>query len=140
MQAIRTIIENVADTDAMVLLRGESGVGKDLVARTIHARSIRRDGPFVKVNCAAIPHGLLESELFGHEKGAFTGAHRRKPGQFEYAKGGTMYLDEIAELPLSLQAKLLHVLQVSVGGRDHARVDVDHRGHQPRPGAPDEPR
>jgi len=103
MQAIRTIIENVADTDAMVLLRGESGVGKDLVARTIHARSIRRDGPFVKVNCAAIPHGLLESELFGHEKGAFTGAHRRKPGQFEYAKGGTMYLDEIAELPLSLQ-------------------------------------
>src|SRR4030095_8470033 len=83
MQAIRTIIENVADTDAMVLLRGESGVGKDLVARTIHAHSTRRDRPFVKVNCAAIPHGLLESELFGHEKGAFTGAHRRKPGQFE---------------------------------------------------------
>src|SRR5882724_303030 len=129
MQAIRTIIENVADTDAMVLLRGESGVGKDLVARTIHARSIRRDGPFVKVNCAAIPHGLLESELFGHEKGAFTGAHRRKPGQFEYAKGGTMYLDEIAELPLSLQAKLLHVLQdfrfARVGG--HAMIDVDAR-------------
>jgi two-component system response regulator AtoC len=129
MQAIRTIIENVADTDAMVLLRGESGVGKDVVARTIHAHSIRRDGPFVKVNCAAIPHGLLESELFGHEKGAFTGAHRRKPGQFEYAKGGTMYLDEIAELPLSLQAKLLHVLQdfrfARVGG--HAMIDVDAR-------------
>ena len=129
MQAIRTIIENVADTDAMVLLRGESGVGKDLVARTIHAHSTRRDGPFVKVNCAAIPHGLLESELFGHEKGAFTGAYRRKPGQFEYAKGGTMYLDEIAELPLSLQAKLLHVLQdfrfARVGG--HAMIDVDAR-------------
>jgi len=129
MQAIRTIIENVADTDAMVLIRGESGVGKDLVARTIHAHSTRREGPFVKVNCAAIPHGLLESELFGHEKGAFTGAHRRKPGQFEYAKGGTIYLDEIAELPLSLQAKLLHVLQdfsfARVGG--HAMVEVDAR-------------
>ena len=129
MQAIRTIIENVADTDAMVLIRGESGVGKDLVARTIHAHSTRREGPFVKVNCAAIPHGLLESELFGHEKGAFTGAHRRKPGQFEYAKGGTIYLDEIAELPLSLQAKLLHVLQdfrfARVGG--HALIEVDAR-------------
>jgi len=129
MQAIRTIIENVADTDATVLIRGESGVGKDLVARTIHAHSIRRDGPFVKVNCAAIPHGLLESELFGHEKGAFTGAHRRKPGQFEYAKGGTIYLDEIAELPLSLQAKLLHVLQdfrfARVGG--NAMIEVDAR-------------
>ena len=129
MQAIRTIIENVADTDAMVLIRGESGVGKDLVARTIHAHSTRREGPFVKVNCAAIPHGLLESELFGHEKGAFTGAHRRKPGQFEYAKGGTIYLDEIAELPLSLQAKLLHVLQdfsfARVGG--HAMIEVDAR-------------
>ncbi len=129
MQAIRTIIENVADTDATVLIRGESGVGKDLVARTIHAHSIRHDGPFVKVNCAAIPHGLLESELFGHEKGAFTGAHRRKPGQFEYAKGGTIYLDEIAELPLSLQAKLLHVLQdfrfARVGG--NAMIEVDAR-------------
>jgi two-component system, NtrC family, response regulator AtoC len=129
MQAIRTIIENVADTDAMILIRGESGVGKDLVARTIHAHSTRREGPFVKVNCAAIPHGLLESELFGHEKGAFTGAHRRKPGQFEYAKGGTIYLEEIAELPLSLQAKLLHVLQdfsfARVGG--HAMIEVDAR-------------
>src|SRR3989454_4353013 len=129
MQAIRTIIENVADTDAMVLLRGESGVGKDLVARTIHAHSTRRDGPFVKVNCAAIPHGLLESELFGHEKGAFTGAHRRKPGHFEYANKGTIYLDEIAELPLALQAKLLHVLQdfrfSRVGGQ--GLIDVDTR-------------
>jgi len=111
MRAILTIIEKIADTDATVLIRGESGVGKDLVARAIHARSARRAGPFVKVNCAAIPPGLLESELFGHERGAFTGAHRRKPGQFEYAQGGTIYLDEIAELPLALQAKLLHVLQ-----------------------------
>jgi transcriptional regulator with GAF, ATPase, and Fis domain len=129
MRAIRAIIESIADTDAMVLIRGESGVGKDLVARSIHARSSRREGPFVKVNCAAIPHGLLESELFGHERGAFTGAHRRKPGQFEYAKGGTIYLDEIAELPLSLQAKLLHVLQdfafTRVGG--HGLIDVEAR-------------
>src|SRR2546425_6999872 len=84
MRAIRTVIDNIADTDATVLIRGESGVGKDLVARALHAASARREGPFVKVNCAAIPPGLLESELFGHEKGAFTGAHRRKPGQFEY--------------------------------------------------------
>jgi len=129
MRAIRTVIENIADTDATVLIRGESGVGKDLVARAIHAASARRGGPFVKVNCAAIPPGLLESELFGHEKGAFTGAHRRKPGQFEYANKGTIYLDEIAELPLALQAKLLHVLQdfrfARVGG--NALVDVDTR-------------
>src|SRR5712664_3218454 len=128
MRAILTIIENIADTDAMVLIRGESGVGKDLVARAIHTQSARRHGPFVKVNCAAIPSELLESELFGHEKGAFTGAHRRKPGQFEYAKGGTMYLDEIAELPLALQAKLLHVLQdfrfSRVGGNAMIAVDV----------------
>src|SRR2546427_11373018 len=129
MRAIRSIIESVADTDATVLIRGESGVGKDLVARAIHAHSGRRHGPFIKVNCAAIPQGLLESELFGHEKGAFTGAHRRKGGQFEYAKGGTIYLDEIAELPLGLQAKLLHVLQdfkfARVGG--HELIDVDAR-------------
>src|SRR5947208_9598436 len=111
MRAVRTVIENIADTDAMVLIRGESGVGKDLVARAIHSASGRGHGPFVKVNCAAIPQDLLESELFGHERGAFTGAHRRKPGQFEYANKGTIYLDEIAELPLALQAKLLHVLQ-----------------------------
>src|SRR5437773_2213946 len=91
MRAVRTVIENIADTDATVLIRGESGVGKDLVARAIHAASPRCDGPFVKVNCAAIPLELLESELFGHEKGAFTGAHRRKPGQFEYANKGTIY-------------------------------------------------
>jgi len=85
MRAIRTVIENIADTDATVLICGESGVGKDLVGRAIHASSTRRDGPFLKVNCAAIPTELLESELFGHEKGAFTGAHRRKLGLFEYA-------------------------------------------------------
>src|SRR3989442_425553 len=129
MRAIGRVIENIADTDTTVLIRGESGVGKDLVARAIHATSSRRQGPFVKVNCAAIPQGLLESELFGHEKGAFTGAHRRKPGQFEYANKGTLYLDEIAELPLALQAKLLHVLQdfqfARVGG--HGLLDVDTR-------------
>ncbi len=129
MRAIRTIIENIADTDATVLIRGESGVGKDLVARAIHASSSRRHGPFVKINCAAIPSGLIESELFGHEKGAFTGAHRRKLGQFEHAHKGTICLDEIGELPLALQAKLLHVLQdfrfSRVGG--HGWVDVDSR-------------
>ena len=129
MRAIGTIIENIADTDATVLIRGESGVGKDLVARAIHAGSSRRHGPFVKVNCAAIPSGLLESELFGHEKGAFTGAYRRKPGQFESADKGTIYLDEIGELPLALQAKLLHVLQdlrfSRVGGS--GVIDVDSR-------------
>jgi two-component system, NtrC family, response regulator AtoC len=129
MRAIGTIIENVADTDATVLIRGESGVGKDLVARAIHASSSRRHAPFVKINCAAIPSGLIESELFGHEKGAFTGAHRRKPGQFEHAHKGTIYLDEIGELPLALQAKLLHVLQdfrfSRVGG--YGWVDVDSR-------------
>ena len=129
MRAIRTVITNIADTDATALIRGESGVGKDLVARTIYAASGRRDGPFVKVNCAAIPPELLESELFGHEKGAFTGAHRRQVGQFERADKGTIYLDEIAELPVALQPKLLHVLQdlrfARVGG--HQLIDVDTR-------------
>jgi len=128
MRGIRRVIESIADTDATVLIRGESGVGKDLVARAVHAASARRQGPFIKVNCAAIPEGLLESELFGHEKGAFTGAHRRKPGQFEYANKGTIYLDEIAELPLALQAKLLHVLQdfrfSRVGGHELLEVDM----------------
>jgi two-component system, NtrC family, response regulator AtoC len=111
MRAIWSVIEHVADTDATILIRGESGVGKDFVGRAIHARSARRAGPFIKVNCAAIPAELLESELFGHERGAFTGAYRRKLGLFECARGGTIHLDEIAELSLSLQAKLLHVLQ-----------------------------
>jgi len=128
MCTVRGMVESIAVTDAAVLLRGESGVGKDLVARAIHAASRRSDGPFIKVNCAAIPHGLLESELFGHEKGAFTGAHRRRPGHFEYANKGTIYLDEIGELPLSLQAKVLHVLQdltfSRVGGHGMIEVDV----------------
>ena len=129
MRAIRSIIESIADTDTTVMIRGESGVGKDLIARAVHFASARGKGPFVKVNCAAIPQELLESELFGHEKGAFTGAHRRKPGQFEFANQGTIYLDEIGELPLALQAKLLHVLQdfrfSRVGG--NAPIDVDAR-------------
>jgi two-component system response regulator AtoC len=129
MRAIGAIIQSISDTDTIVLIRGESGVGKDLIARAVHRASTRRDGPFVKVNCAAIPQDLLESQLFGHEKGAFTGAHRRKFGQFEYANKGTLFLDEIAELPLALQAKLLHVLQdfrfSRVGG--HALIDVDAR-------------
>ncbi|HZE18755.1 MAG TPA: sigma 54-interacting transcriptional regulator [Candidatus Angelobacter sp.] len=99
MRAIRTIIESIADTDTTVLIRGESGVGKDLIARAIHDTSARHTGPFIKVNCAAIPSALLESELFGHEKEAFAGAHRRKRGQFEYADKGTIYLDEVAEIP-----------------------------------------
>jgi transcriptional regulator with PAS, ATPase and Fis domain len=129
MRAIQSVVASVADTDATVLIRGESGVGKDVIARVIHAASTRRDGPFIKVNCAAIPPGLLESEFFGHERGAFTGAHRRKLGQFELANLGTIYLDEIGDLPLALQAKLLHVLQdlrfCRVGG--HGMVDVDVR-------------
>ena len=129
MRAIGATIDSIADTDATVLLRGESGVGKDLVARAIHARSARRHGPFVKVNCAAIPSGLLESELFGYEKGAFTGALRRKLGHFEYAHQGSIYLDEIGDMSHELQAKLLHVLQdfrfSRVGG--HAQITVDAR-------------
>ncbi|MGH7344793.1 MAG: sigma-54 interaction domain-containing protein [Candidatus Rokuibacteriota bacterium] len=129
MRAVGAIVDRIANTDATVLVRGESGVGKDLVARAIHGRSIRRHGPFVRVNCAAIPPGLLESELLGHERGAFTGATQRKRGQFEYANRGTIYLDEIGDLSLELQAKLLHVLQdlrfSRVGG--HALVEVDAR-------------
>jgi two-component system, NtrC family, response regulator AtoC len=128
MRSIKEIVEDIAGTDATVLIRGESGVGKDLVSRAIHAASPRHDGPFVKVNCAALPLELLESELFGHEQGAFTGAYRRKLGQVEYANRGTLYLDEIGELPWPMQAKLLHVLQdlrfSRVGGREPLTVNV----------------
>jgi len=128
MRAIREVIEQAADTNATVLIRGESGVGKDLVARAIHAASPRHERPFVKVNCAALPGELLESELFGHERGAFTGAHRRKLGKFEFANNGTIFLDEIGELSRALQAKLLHVLQDQefsrIGAREAIRIDV----------------
>jgi len=128
MRATRLLVEQAAATDATVLLRGESGVGKDVVARAIHAASARHERPFVKVNCAALPGDLLESELFGHERGAFTGAYRRKPGKFEFAHTGTIFLDEIGELPLALQPKLLHVLQdhefSRVGGHAGVRIDT----------------
>lgn len=128
MHQIREIIDRVANTDVTVLIQGESGVGKEVVARSIHQNSNRRDKPFVKVNCAALPSELMESELFGYEKGAFTGAYRKKPGRFELANGGTIFLDEIAEISFSLQAKLLQVLQdrefSTLGGQKDVRVDV----------------
>jgi transcriptional regulator with GAF, ATPase, and Fis domain len=121
-------VEQVAETDATVLVLGETGTGKELVARAIHARSRRRDRALVSVNCAAIPESLVESELFGHEKGAFTGATARREGRFSMADGGTIFLDEVGELPLHLQAKLLRVVQHSefepVGSSTTRRVDV----------------
>jgi two-component system response regulator AtoC len=128
LRAIKNMVMAIADTDATVLLRGESGVGKEVIARAIHEASTRSGHSFIKVNCAALPAELLESELFGHEKGAFTGAHRRKLGRFEYAAHGTLYLDEIGELPVALQPKLLHVLQdfefFRVGGHEPLSADV----------------
>jgi transcriptional regulator with GAF, ATPase, and Fis domain len=121
-------LEAVAQTDASVLIQGESGVGKELVAHVIHGASARKDGPLVKVNCAAVPDELFESEFFGHVKGAFTGAHRDRVGRFELADGGTIFLDEIGEIPLSLQSKLLRVLQEGeferVGDEKTLPVDV----------------
>jgi PAS domain S-box-containing protein len=121
-------LEAVAQTGASVLIQGESGVGKELVAHVIHAASGRRDGPLVKVNCAAVPHELFESEFFGHVRGAFTGAHRDRVGRFQLADGGTIFLDEVGEIPLSLQSKLLRVLQESeyerVGDEKTHTVDV----------------
>ena len=113
MQEIFSLVRQVAGTTASVLITGESGTGKELVARAIHQLSARRDGPFVAVNCAALPESLMESELFGHEKGAFTGAVERRAGCFEQAQGGTLLLDEIGEMPIATQAKLLRVLEES---------------------------
>ncbi len=128
MRGVREIIEQVADTDITVLIRGPSGTGKEVVARSIFELSSRRDRPFVKVNCAALPSELLESELFGFEKGAFTGAQKRKLGKFEYANHGTIFLDEISEMHPNLQAKLLQVLQDGefsrLGGESDIRVDT----------------
>jgi two-component system response regulator HydG len=128
MQVVYKLIEDVAPTDATVLIQGESGTGKELAARAIHRLSPRRDKPFVVINCSAYPATILESEIFGHEKGAFTGALRQKPGRFEQADGGTVFLDEIGEVPLPAQIRLLRVLQTRkferVGGEKTLSVDV----------------
>lgn len=128
MQKIRRMIEQVADSDANVLILGESGTGKEVVARNVHYHSKRREGPFVPINCGAIPADLLESELFGHEKGAFTGAITARQGRFEMAEGGTLFLDEIGDMSLSMQVKLLRVLQERcferVGSNKTIHVDV----------------
>jgi len=128
MESVTAMVDRVADSDIGVLLRGESGVGKDVIARELHRRSPRRARPFVKVNCAALPAELLESELFGHEKGSFTGAGNLRVGKFEFAHQGTLMLDEIGDMSPTLQAKLLHVLQdrefTRVGGNRPIEVDV----------------
>jgi two-component system NtrC family response regulator len=128
MQRVFQLVQRVAPTDATVLVVGENGTGKELIAHAIHEASRRREGPFVPINCGAIPEALLESELFGHERGAFTDAHRTREGRFELADGGTLFLDEIGDLPTHLQVKLLRFLQdhvvERVGGRDPMRVDA----------------
>ncbi len=128
IQEVFTVIRKVAATSASVLITGESGTGKELVAKAIHEGSDRRNNPFIVINCGAIPENLLESELFGHEKGAFTGAHVQRKGRFEMADGGTLFLDEIGELPPALQVKLLRFLQERtierIGGREEIEVDA----------------
>lgn len=128
MQSVFDAIRRVATTDAPVLILGESGTGKERVARAIHQRSGRKEGPFVAINCSAIPETLIESELFGHEKGSFTGAHAQRKGRIETANGGTLFLDEVGEIPLPIQVKLLRFLQEQrierVGGRQEIEVDA----------------
>lgn len=128
MQEVYHLIEVVSQTSSTVLVQGETGTGKDLIARAVHYNSPRRDGPFVKVSCAALPETLLESELFGHKQGAFTGAIRDKPGRFSLANGGTIFLDEVGEIPVGVQAKLLRVLEEQefepLGGTNSVKVDV----------------
>jgi two-component system, NtrC family, response regulator AtoC len=128
MQAVRRKVERASGLNVPILILGESGTGKEILARFVHQRSPWREGPFVKVNCPAIPGTLIESELFGFEKGAFTGAHAAKPGRIEMALGGTLFLDEIAEIDSSLQAKLLHVLQdghfTRIGDHEEKRMDA----------------
>ncbi len=128
MQEAFRMVSKVLDNDITVLIQGESGTGKELIARAIHYNGKRKNAPFVVVNCASIPRELLESELFGHEKGAFTGAHQRKIGKFELANGGTIFLDEIGEMEMSLQAKILRVIQQKeferVGGNEIIKTDV----------------
>jgi two-component system response regulator AtoC len=128
MEKIKTVIDEIAKTDIPVLIQGESGTGKELVAQAIHLNSHRSEKPFIKINCPAIPTDLLESELFGYEKGAFTGAHLKKPGKFELANGGTVLLNDIGEIDISIQAKLLQVLQDGefsrLGGNGDILVDT----------------
>jgi two-component system NtrC family response regulator len=128
MRAVFDTIRKVATTDAPVLILGESGTGKEMAAKAIHQKSARKDGPFIAINCSAIPETLLESELFGHEKGSFTGAHAQRKGRIESAGGGTLFLDEIGEIPLPLQVKLLRFLQEQcidrVGGRQSIQIDT----------------
>ena len=128
MRQLKATLEQVAPTSATVLILGESGTGKELCARELHRHSNRADGPFVAVNCAALPDSILEAELFGHEKGAFTGADTQKIGRFERANGGTLFLDEIGDLPLPMQVKLLRVLQENeverLGGDGPIKIDV----------------
>lgn len=128
MKKLHLLVKKVAPSDSAVLIHGESGTGKELIARAIHMNSRRRDKPFLKVNCAALAQGVLESELFGHEKGAFTGAHQRRLGRFELANGGTLFLDEVGDLGMDSQVKLLRVLQEReferVGGTSPIRTDV----------------
>jgi two-component system NtrC family response regulator len=128
MQAVKKLVAKVAPTQSTVLIRGETGCGKELVARSVHDQSLRKEGPFVAINCGALPENLIESELFGHRKGAFTGADNQRQGLFEVANGGSIFLDEIGELPLSMQAKLLRILESGevrrVGDNEPFKVDV----------------